>query len=711
VLPLLFLLFGGGLAVVAGIDLSYTVVYGVLTTRRLLAAPPERPQRRVVALLQGWVPMLVLLVTCGMAVVLLLAHISVMAGLAPSLSSSLLQKTGASSASALAASPSDTAVALLSTDNSPPARGGSGGLSGWSYEMLEPFGVCNAYGLFRSMTGVGPSVLDDHGRVVAQVARPELIIEVSNGEDCEDPVAQQDDDKKCHWLPYEFHYKPGNTARAPPWVAPHMPRLDWQMWFGALGYDWQATTWLPTLLQKLAQQEDAVEELVGTHGVPFKQVLPTYMRVRKFLYDFTVRFETTEVMYEEPKGEATDLMRVCSKLGEQECRREHKHCQLKAEGCVNRVSMQHTIVSEQSPGWWNRREPSAFSPVLKVHEFSRKGYLPAGDSLPNMPISYHGQYIQKPEELAAACEASCRLYTECVAFTYLPLRGVCYLKTVSYPVRGQECEHDCWFFGVVKEHVRLKNSFVDTDSRVRFVQFAAAFALLLLLSQAPLLEAIQVWWTNRRMEPKDIRTGEIPVKVDVWRQFRASIFAISALSLLLWSVYYTAHHLGQVFVPYVLGAGTGMMLSCYLFHVETNIEQTPRYSPACDIGDLISCSKVAVSPFSRLFLSTQNSLLGILYFMSLIVMALCFELSPDSYWILLLTSGLVLLGMLVSLYLLYVQLAVLCTICPVCLATHIINFALLCLSIYITHMQRAFLEYDTYFLSAMAHPTKSTHGD
>eukprot|EP00961_Rhodomonas_salina_P182528 2464056-Rhodomonas_salina.1 len=370
--------------------------------------------------------------------------------------------------------------------------GAAGGLSGWSYEMLEPFGVCNAYGLFRSMTGVGPSVLDDHGRVVAQVARPELIIEVSNGEDCEDPVAQQDDDKKCHWLPYEFHYKPGNTARAPPWVAPHMPRLDWQMWFGALGYDWQAPTWLPTLLQKLAQQEDAVEELVGTHGVPFKQVLPTYMRVRKFLYDFTVRFETTEVMYEEPKGEATDLMRVCSKLGEQECRREHKHCQLKAEGCVNRVSMQHTIVSEQSPGWWNRREPSAFSPVLKVHEFSRKGYLPAGDSLPNMPISYHGQYIQKPEELAAACEASCRLYTECVAFTYLPLRGVCYLKTVSYPVRGQECEHDCWFFGVVKEHVRLKNSFVDTDSRVRFVQFAAAFALLLLLSQAPLLEAIQV---------------------------------------------------------------------------------------------------------------------------------------------------------------------------------------------------------------------------
>ena len=30
---------------------------------------------------------------------------------------------------------------------------------------------------------------------------------------------------------YEFKYKPGNTRRALPFVAPYMPRLDWQMWF------------------------------------------------------------------------------------------------------------------------------------------------------------------------------------------------------------------------------------------------------------------------------------------------------------------------------------------------------------------------------------------------------------------------------------------------------------------------------------------------
>jgi hypothetical protein len=30
-------------------------------------------------------------------------------------------------------------------------------------------------------------------------------------------------------------------------VSPHQPRLDWQMWFAALSYDWQA--WLPSSLR------------------------------------------------------------------------------------------------------------------------------------------------------------------------------------------------------------------------------------------------------------------------------------------------------------------------------------------------------------------------------------------------------------------------------------------------------------------------------
>ena len=67
--------------------------------------------------------------------------------------------------------------------------------------------ACNSYGLFRRMTGVE--------------ARPEVILEGSR-------------DGKV-WEEYNFKYKPGDVWRQPPVVAPHQPRVDWQMWFAALG--------------------------------------------------------------------------------------------------------------------------------------------------------------------------------------------------------------------------------------------------------------------------------------------------------------------------------------------------------------------------------------------------------------------------------------------------------------------------------------------
>src|SRR5437879_1798903 len=73
------------------------------------------------------------------------------------------------------------------------------------YSRLQPFRLINGYGLFRVMTK----------------DRNEIVIEGSaDGID---------------WLPYEFKWKPGDVMRAPGWCAPHQPRLDWQMWFAALG--------------------------------------------------------------------------------------------------------------------------------------------------------------------------------------------------------------------------------------------------------------------------------------------------------------------------------------------------------------------------------------------------------------------------------------------------------------------------------------------
>ena len=47
-------------------------------------------------------------------------------------------------------------------------------------------------------------------------------------------------------------YKPGNASTPPPLVTPHQPRLDWQMWFAALGPHTQAP-WFTSLVYRLLQ--------------------------------------------------------------------------------------------------------------------------------------------------------------------------------------------------------------------------------------------------------------------------------------------------------------------------------------------------------------------------------------------------------------------------------------------------------------------------
>ena len=49
-----------------------------------------------------------------------------------------------------------------------------------------------------------------------------------------EPVIEGSDDGVT-WLSYELHYEPGDVDRAPPFVAPHQPRVDFQIWFLLLG--------------------------------------------------------------------------------------------------------------------------------------------------------------------------------------------------------------------------------------------------------------------------------------------------------------------------------------------------------------------------------------------------------------------------------------------------------------------------------------------
>jgi hypothetical protein len=118
-------------------------------------------------------------------------------------------------------------------------------------EFAEPFRTVNRYGLFAVMT----------------TTRPEIIVEGS--------------DDGANWKPYEFRWKPGDLARRPTFVEPHQPRLDWQMWFAALG-SLDQNPWFERFLARLIEGEPSVLRLLKTN--PFPAAPPRYLRA--LVYDY-----------------------------------------------------------------------------------------------------------------------------------------------------------------------------------------------------------------------------------------------------------------------------------------------------------------------------------------------------------------------------------------------------------------------------------------
>jgi predicted DCC family thiol-disulfide oxidoreductase YuxK len=125
---------------------------------------------------------------------------------------------------------------------------------GWVAGELAPFRTVNNYGLFAVMT----------------TQRDEIVVEGS-------------DDGKT-WRPYEFKYKPGDLRRRPAFVAPFQPRLDWQMWFAALGTR-QDNPWFESFCLRLLQGSPDVLGLLEKN--PFPDHPPHFIRAELYDYQFT----------------------------------------------------------------------------------------------------------------------------------------------------------------------------------------------------------------------------------------------------------------------------------------------------------------------------------------------------------------------------------------------------------------------------------------
>lgn len=125
--------------------------------------------------------------------------------------------------------------------------------STWRKIRWHSNSISHGYGLFRRMTGVGQSSPDDPigyaGLPPSIVARPEIILE-----------AQVDDSNE--WRELNFRWKPGSVNQRPLQVAPHQPRLDWRMWFAALG-SIKHNPWLVSFIDKILSGCPTVLDLLN----------------------------------------------------------------------------------------------------------------------------------------------------------------------------------------------------------------------------------------------------------------------------------------------------------------------------------------------------------------------------------------------------------------------------------------------------------------
>jgi len=119
---------------------------------------------------------------------------------------------------------------------------------------LSPIDVVNRYGLFAVMT----------------TRRQEISIEVS--------------DDGVQWRELPFRWKPGDVSRKPAFVAPYMPRLDWQMWFAALS-DFGRDRWFLAFCDALLRGSPGVRALMGPD--PLESATPRYVRALAYDYHFS----------------------------------------------------------------------------------------------------------------------------------------------------------------------------------------------------------------------------------------------------------------------------------------------------------------------------------------------------------------------------------------------------------------------------------------
>lgn len=123
---------------------------------------------------------------------------------------------------------------------------------------FDPLDLVNTYGAFGSV-----------GRQRFNV--------VFEGTDADVP------DSTAVWKAYPYRALPVALDERPRQVAPYQPRLDWQMWFAAMG-NLERYPWTLHLVWKLLHNDPGALRLMGEN--PFPDKPPRYIRAELYQYEF-----------------------------------------------------------------------------------------------------------------------------------------------------------------------------------------------------------------------------------------------------------------------------------------------------------------------------------------------------------------------------------------------------------------------------------------
>jgi hypothetical protein len=128
-------------------------------------------------------------------------------------------------------------------------------------ELSYRFRLVNTYHLFASIT--------------RERIEPELQT-LAEGAD----LARADEDSadvQARWTAQDLWHKPGAPRRAPDFVAPHQPRVDFQLWFYGLAFRRREPAYVSTLVERMCEDPPAVQPL-------FRQPLPPRPAAVRLVY-------------------------------------------------------------------------------------------------------------------------------------------------------------------------------------------------------------------------------------------------------------------------------------------------------------------------------------------------------------------------------------------------------------------------------------------